>query len=121
MKKFFDVFQNLKLKDDIKALFEDVTVIKITTNRDHTKMRVYIESSRLIEKSAIYDVKKAIEKSLMTGKHMEVQIIEKYNLSSQYTREYLLEEYKESLAMEFGEKSHSLGGSVLERIRRKAI
>ena len=109
MKKFFYVFQNLKLKDDIKSLCEDVTVIKITTNRDHTKMRVYIESSRLIEKSAIYDVKKAIEQSLMTGKHMEVQIIEKYNLSSQYTREYLLEEYKESLAMEFGEKSHSLG------------
>ncbi|MBR2190511.1 MAG: PHP domain-containing protein, partial [Eubacterium sp.] len=109
MKKFFDVFQNLKLKDDIKALFEDVTVIKITTNRDHTKMRVYIESSRLIEKSAIYDVKKAIEKSLMTGKHMEVQIIEKYNLSSQYTREYLLEEYKESLSLEFNEISHSFG------------
>ena len=109
MKKFFDVFQNLKLKDDIKALFEDVTVIKITTNRDHTKMRVYIESSRLIEKSAIYDVKKAIEQSLMTGKHMEVQIIEKYNLSSQYTREYLLEEYKESLSLEFNEISHSFG------------
>ncbi len=109
MKKFFDVFQNLKLKDDIKALFEDVTVIKITTNRDHTKMRVYIESSRLIEKSAIYDVKKAIEKSLMTGKHMEVQIIEKYNLSSQYTREYLLDEYKESLSLEFNEISHSFG------------
>ncbi len=109
MKKFFDVFQNLKLKDDIKALFEDVTVIKITTNRDHTKMRVYIESSRLIEKSAIYDVKKAIEQSLMTGKHMEVQIIEKYNLSSQYTREYLLDEYKESLSLEFSEISHSFG------------
>ena len=109
MKAFFEVFQNLKLKDDIKALFEEVTVIKVTTNRDHTKMRIYIESSRLIPKSAIYDVKKAIEQSLMTGKHVEVEIIEKYNLSSQYTREFLLEEYKESLAMEFGEKSHSLG------------
>ena len=109
MKKFFDVFQNLKLKDDIKALFEDVIVIKVTANRDHTKMRIYIESSRLIEKSAIYDVKKAIEKSLMTGKHVEVEIIEKFNLSSQYTREYLLEEYKESLALEFSEKSHSFG------------
>ncbi len=109
MKKFFEVFNNLKLKDDIKALFEDVTVIKVTTNREHTKMRIYIESSRLIEKSAIYDVKNAIEKSLMTGKHVEVEIIEKYNLSSQYTREYLLEEYKESLAQEFAEKSHSLG------------
>ncbi len=109
LKAFFEVFQNLKLKDDIKALFEEVTVIKVTTNRDHTKMRIYIESSRLIPKSAIYDVKKALEKSLMTGKHVEVEIIEKYNLSSQYTREFLLEEYKESLAQEFGEKSHSLG------------
>lgn len=109
MKKFFEVFENLKLKDDIKALFEDVTVVKVVANREHTKMRIYIESSRLIQKSAIYDVKKAIEDSLKTGKRVEVEIIEKYNLSSQYTREYLLEEYKESLAQEFAEKSHSLG------------
>lgn len=109
LKAFFEVFQNLKLKDDIKALFEDVIVAKVVANREHTKMRIYIESSRLIPKSAIYDVKKAIETSLMTGKHVEVEIIEKYNLSSQYTREYLLDEYKESLALEFAEKSHSLG------------
>lgn len=109
MKKFFEVFENLKLKDDIKALFEDVTVVKVVANREHTKMRIYIESSRLIQKSAIYDVKKAVEDSLKTGKRVEVEIIEKYNLSSQYTREYLLEEYKESLAQEFAEKSHSLG------------
>ena len=109
MKKFFEVFNNLKLKDDITALFEGVIVEKITTNRDHTKMRIYIISSRLIEKSAIYDVKKAIEKSLMTGKHVEVQIIEKYELSNQYSNEDILEGYKESLAQEFSEDSHSLG------------
>ena len=63
-KKFFDVFQNLKLNSDLEDIFSMVTVTRITSNMDHTKIRVYIESSRLIEKSAIFAIRDAIAQSL---------------------------------------------------------
>lgn len=109
MKKFFEVFENLKLNDDLQSIFQDVNVLKVVSNKDHTKMRVYIESSRLIEKSAIYDVEKVLGNSLKLGKRVQIEIIEKYNLSEQYNRENLLEAYKNSIVLELSNFSHSLG------------
>ena len=43
-KKFFDVFQTIKLNDELTDMFEYVDITKIATNVDHTKMRIYIES-----------------------------------------------------------------------------
>ena len=63
-KKFFDVFQTIKLNDELTAMFEYVDITKIATNVDHTKMRIYIESSRLIEKSAIFTVRDEIARNL---------------------------------------------------------
>ena len=62
-KKFFDVFQTIKLNDELTAMFEYVDITKIATNVDHTKMRIYIESSRLIEKSAIFTVRDEIARN----------------------------------------------------------
>ena len=104
-KKFFDVFQTIKLNDELTAMFEYVDITKIATNVDHTKMRIYIESSRLIEKSAIFTVRDEIARNLRTGKRVEIEIIEKYSLSSQYTEENLFEIYKDSVIMELNAKS----------------
>ena len=104
-KKFFDVFQTIKLNDELTAMFEYVDITKIATNVDHTKMRIYIESSRLIEKSAIFTVRDEIARNLRTGKRVEIEIIEKYSLSSQYTEENLFEIYKDSIIMELNAKS----------------
>lgn len=93
-KKFFDVFQTIKLNDELTAMFEYVDITKIATNVDHTKMRIYIESSRLIEKSAIFTVRDEIARNLRTGKRVEIEIIEKYSLSSQYTRKIFLKYIK---------------------------
>ncbi|MBS5485128.1 MAG: hypothetical protein KHX37_09965, partial [Eubacterium sp.] len=65
-KKFFDVFQTIKLNDELTAMFEYVDITKIATNVDHTKMRIYIESSRLIEKSAIFTVRDEIARNLFS-------------------------------------------------------
>ncbi|MFR4318074.1 MAG: PolC-type DNA polymerase III N-terminal domain-containing protein [Eubacterium sp.] len=46
-KKFFEVFQDLRLDQDISDLFEYVNVTRITANSTHTKMRIYIESRDL--------------------------------------------------------------------------
>ena len=104
-KKFFDVFQTIKLNDELTAMFEYVDITKIATNVDHTKMGIYIESSRLIEKSAIFTVRDEIARNLRTGKRVEIEIIEKYSLSSQYTEENLFEIYKDSIIMELNAKS----------------
>lgn len=61
-KNFFEVFQDLRLSDDLKGIFQLVDITRITTNSEHTKMRIYIESSRLIEKSAIFKVREELAK-----------------------------------------------------------
>ena len=104
-KKFFDVFQTIKLNDELTAMFEYVDITKIATNVDHTKMRIYIESSRLIEKSAIFTVRDEIIRNLRMGKRIGIEIVEKYHLSQQYTVENLLDAYKESIVMELGVRS----------------
>ena len=104
-KNFLEVFPNLNLSDDLKSIFEIVDVTRIATNTEHTKIRIYIESSRLIEKSAIFKIREELKRGLRTGKKIEIQIVEKYNLSKQYTRENLFEIYRESIILELNEIS----------------
>ena len=104
-KKFLEVFQNIKLSDDLKNIFEFVDVTRITTNSEHTKMRIYIESSRLIEKSAIFKIRDELSKGLRIGKRISIEIIEKYILSKQYTKENLFDIYKDSIILELNESS----------------
>lgn len=104
-KKILEVFPGLKLNNDLTDMFEDVVVTRVTSNIEHTKLRVYIESSRLIEKSAIFTVRDEIARSLRTGKRIEIEIVEKYHLSQQYTSENLLELYRESIVLELNSKS----------------
>ena len=75
-KNFLEVFQKLKLSDDLKNIFQFVDVTRITMNSQHTKMRIYIESSRLIEKSAIFKIRDELGKELKTGKKITIEIIE---------------------------------------------
>ena len=65
-KNFLEVFQNLALSQELKSIFELVDITRITANSEHTKMRIYIESSRLIEKSAIFKVREELRKALRT-------------------------------------------------------
>ena len=104
-KKFFDVFPALKLNDNLQAMFEEVYVTRVSSNMSHDKLRVYIESSRLIEKSAIFTVRDEIIRNLRLGKRIGIEIVEKYHLSQQYTVENLLDAYKESIVMELGVRS----------------
>ena len=104
-KNFLEVFPNLTLSEELKSIFQLVDITRITTNSEHTKMRIYIESSRLIEKSAIFKVKEQLAKNLRTGKKISIEIIEKYILSKQYTPENLFEIYKDSILLELNESS----------------
>ena len=52
-KEFFDVFPNLKVKDQLHEWLEMVTVSKVSCNPAKTRLWVYIHSERWIHKKYI--------------------------------------------------------------------
>ena len=52
-KEFFDVFPNLKLKQELSELLEEVIVTKVACNSAKTCVRVYLKSDRWIHKKHI--------------------------------------------------------------------
>lgn len=50
-KEFFDVFPNLKLKQELSELLEEVIVTKVACNAAKTCVRVYLRSDRWTTKS----------------------------------------------------------------------
>ena len=104
-KKFFDVFPTLKVNQEIRALFEDVEVTKVATNSDRSYLHVHLFSTHLIQKRDIYAVETAIKEQLFAMNLIQIQIIENYQLSAQYTPENLVREYRESILLELKKRS----------------
>ncbi len=99
-KAFFEVFQTLKLQGEAQSLFHKVQVKKLVMSKDKTMLRVYIDSHYLIPKKLIYKVETEIANQIFSGMELEVRLMEFYQLSTQYTPETLLEDYRESILME---------------------
>ena len=95
-KTFLEVFPELHIDEELGELLKLVEVERVTSNRDHSSIRIYIASPRLIGKRSIYDLEKGIKNQLFPGKQLTVKIMEKYRLSSQYTPETLLNVYRDS-------------------------
>ncbi|MFQ7054424.1 MAG: PolC-type DNA polymerase III N-terminal domain-containing protein [Clostridium fessum] len=115
MKTFLEVFPDLHIAENVRGLLEMVGVEKISTNRDRSVIRVYIDSPRLMHKQSIYDLEKGIKEQLFPGKRVKIKILEKYHLSSQYTPEKLMNVYRDSILMEL--KNYSI---LLYNMFRKA-
>ncbi|NLZ81559.1 MAG: PolC-type DNA polymerase III [Clostridiales bacterium] len=105
-KEFFDVFPTLKFNKDLQELLLEVEVSKITSTSNNSFLRIYIESKRLIQKKLIYQIENEIKKQIFENSSIDVKIIERYELSKQYTPRTLLDVYKESILIEF--KNYSL-------------
>ena len=104
-KKFFDVFPTLKLNTELQNLFEDVAVLKVTTNTNRDYLHVHLKSFHLISKKSVCEAEKAIKEQLFGGNSVQVQICENFELSRQYTPENLMREYKDSILFELKKKS----------------
>lgn len=102
-KYFFDVFEGLSVEEKLSELFSDVLVKRIVNNCAKSSIRIYIESNRLIHKSDIYKMEKAIVQLL--GGQVSIKIIESFKLSSQYNSENLYKMYKDSILLEIGNYS----------------
>lgn len=105
-KPYFDVFPSLKLDKALHDLMEQTEVEKITSTSRKDFLRIYLCSSRLIQKEDIWKVEEEIKKQLFPSAKMIVKIYEKYSLSSQYNPEKLMDIYKESILAELREYNH---------------
>ncbi|MDO4474052.1 MAG: PolC-type DNA polymerase III [Eubacteriales bacterium] len=104
-KPFFEVFPTLKVNNEMKLMFDDVEVEKVSTNRQRDFLRIHIFSRHLIAKQMICSVEKLIRDQLFAKQAIQIQIMESYMLSEQYTPENLMREYYDSLLFEIEQKS----------------
>ena len=105
-KLFFDVFPTLDVSGDMKKILSEMEVTKVGMNHERDHIRVYLLGSHLIHKNNITQLERSIEEQIFKGKRMNVRIIEKYQLSEQYTARTLMDMYKDSMLEEL--KAYSL-------------
>ncbi len=99
-KLFFEVFPTLVVNDEMKKLLSEMEITKVSANRSKTAIRIYLLGNHLIHKANIFRLEKEIGNQLFPNQQMEINIIEKYQLSAQYTAEKLMDIYKESIEEE---------------------
>ena len=66
---------------------------------------MHILSTHLIQKQRIYEIEKMLKEQLFGKNHIQVQLVEQYDLSAQYTPENLMNEYLDSIYLELGNRS----------------
>ena len=97
---FFEVFPQLKLGEHLSGLFGQVVVPKVTMTSAKDLIRVYILSEKLIHKKYIIETEQAIKDQLFSDVSLQIKMIEKFNLSRQYTPEKLMPMYRDSILLE---------------------
>ena len=104
-KDFFEVFPTLNLPEDVRFLLKDVRVTKVATNSTRDFIRIYLFSTHLLQKKKIYEMEYSIKHQLFDRSSIQVEILESYQLSGQYTPENLMNEYYESILLELEQRS----------------
>lgn len=104
-KLFFEVFPTLEVSGDMKKLLSGIEVTKVAMNHEKNQIRIYINGSRLIFKKNIKQLEQSVREQIFKGRDMQVKIIEKYQLSEQYTPEKLMTLYKDSILDELRDYS----------------
>jgi len=113
MINFFESFPDIKLSQELKSIMSYTMVERITTNTAKTRLRIYLSANRLIDKQYFYEVENEIAKQLF-GKGVSVEIIEKFELSTQYNCKNLYEAYRESMLLEI-----SKANTIMYQVFRK--
>ncbi len=99
-KDFFSVFPSLQISEELRKQFQNVEIEKLSLKQDRSLLRISICSNRLIHKKYIYSMQDTIREQIFSKFGTRVAILEKYQLSSQYTPETLLSVYEDSIYTE---------------------
>ena len=100
-KSFFEVFPQLKLDTDLQGMLDDAMVSKVSTTRQRNSLRIYLGCGRLLPKEKVYFLENELKRQLFPHHTMNIKIIEKFQLSEQYTLKNLLDVYWNSILTEF--------------------
>ncbi len=105
MQGFKEVFSVLNLPQELEGVFERTRVSKVSMNSKKTQMRVYLESDHLIHRRQLAELEEIIARQILPNQNVSVGVYIKFQLSSQYTLESLMEHYQDSILYELQEKS----------------
>ena len=105
-KMFVEVFPPLHVDKGIAELLEQVRVERVTSNRAKTHIKVYLVSKMLIHREQLFQVERVLKKQLFGKNPIELKIVERFELSGQYTPEKVLELYRDSILFEL--KSYNI-------------
>lgn len=104
-KEFSEVFPGLKVTGELEDLIETMEVSRVGITKKKDLLRVYLVSSQWIHKNHIFALEQAIKNQFFRNVQIQVKIIEKFQLSRQYTPENLLKVYQSSILTELREYS----------------
>lgn len=105
-KSFFEVFPTLKISGSLRDKLEQTEVERVSTSKQRDKLHIYLFSRRLILKEDIRGAEQEIKKQLFADVNLVVRIFERFELSSQYTPQNLMDIYRESILEELRDYSH---------------
>lgn len=101
MKKFFEVFETLKLNTEAEELLCEAVVTRVAMPKDRSSVRIYLTARHIIDKPTVLRTEEEIHRQLFPNKNIEVRIHETFQLSAQYTAKSLFEMYRDSILLEF--------------------
>lgn len=104
-KAFFEVFPTLKLNSSIHDIMGQTDVEKVSATKRKDFLRIYLHSTRLILKEDIWKVEKEIKRQLFPKANITIKIYERFELSSQYNPQKLMDIYRDSILAELREYS----------------
>ena len=111
-KAFQELFSNLKLSAGLTGLLENAQIERVTTNRQHDVMRIYLSFQDLIPKRRIWKLEKAIASQYFKEQQVDVRIIERFHLSEAYNAKNLFASYRDSIYEEIEHYSSILYGII---------
>ena len=117
---FFEVFPVLKLNKGMMDLLEEATVEKVTASQARNRIRVYLCSPRLISYEEVRKLEDQIRRQLFENTDVHVDIIDRYELSEQYTPERLMSIYFDSFEAELKDSS-DLEANIFHKAKKEFI
>lgn len=114
-RKFFEVFTELNIENDLSKWFDDVCVEKAVVNKKKKVITLYLHSSHLIEYKYVNRMEHSVWDASFSHTQLSVKFHMEYHLSEQYTPEYICREYKNDILMMLHNYS-----SVLYNLVRKS-
>ena len=115
-KTFYEVFEKIELPAHLSDLAEEIVIEKLVAIPENKKLKVHLQSKRLIARKDIHALEYEIHKQIFRGtSSLRVEICETFTLSEYYTAESVYQAYRESILedmMEIGKLDYHIIASA---------